>query len=356
MKGGMVLLSVVAALSGCGLTTRTDFPVTPDAQKAVRDTGVQIIPITPANIGQFAQPGAQGGTGALAPASGVWNYKVGVGDILDIVVWDHPELTLPAGPQRSAAESGARVQADGTFFYPYIGQVEARGRTPEAIRADIATRLAEFIPNPQVEVRVAAYMSQAAQVTGAVAKPSRTQLTATPTTLVDAINNAGGLTEEADPARVTILRDGKLHAVDFRAFLERGVAQNNPVLQAGDVVTVPKRQVAEAYLLGQISQPATVDLSQDPVSLTQALTRQGGLVEGRADARGIFVLRLVQGQTVVYQLDATTPVAFLLGTRFQLQPRDVVYVTTAPSSKWGEAIALILPTVRAVNEVQDAGL
>lgn len=355
MRPLIFLLLCSLGLAACDVT-KTDFPVRTDSIRAEVEelaTNVVVVQLTADNIDAFNRPRNLGGSRSGMPV-GNWDYRVGVGDILDIVVWDHPELTMPAGDRRTPQESGLRVQADGSFFYPYVGQVTARDRTPEEIRDDLTKRLTEFIPDPQVEVRVVGYRSQAVSVTGEVTSPSRQQLTDIPLTLLDAINAAGGLTQNADARQVTVRRGGRRSVVDLQAFLEEGAPGNNPILQNGDVVSVGRKRLEEAYLLGQIVKPSTVDLTRENVTLTQALTRVGGLREDQADARGIFVFRDTPMGITVYQLDASNPAAFLIGTRFVILPQDVIYVTTAPLYRWNRLISSLLPTVtatRAVNQI-----
>ncbi|WP_415182069.1 polysaccharide biosynthesis/export family protein [Phaeovulum sp.] len=322
------------------------FPVEEQAQKSLAEN-VTIIRLDATNIASFSSPAAGHAVSSL-PAGRGWDYRVGTGDTLSVIVFDHPELTLPAGEKRSAAESGFRVQADGTFFYPFIGQVAARGLPPETIRADLTTRLADYIPNPQIEVRVAEFNSQSVVVAGEVATPNRQNLTTVPLTLIEAINAAGGLRESADTRRVTVQRAGRPHNVDLEGFLVGQVPHNNPTLRNGDVVNVPRRTAQEAYLLGQIDKPDVIDLSLEPISLTQAITRSGGLDEKRADTRGIFVFRLLEGRITVFQLETGSPTGLLIGTRFALEPRDVVYVVRSPLARWNDVISGLLPTINAL--------
>ena len=81
-------------------------------------------------------------------------YIIGVGDILQIIVWDHPELTTPAGQFRDAETSGQQVGDDGYLFYPYVGMVKAAGMNIAALRDVLTERLSAYIQNPQLDVRV----------------------------------------------------------------------------------------------------------------------------------------------------------------------------------------------------------
>jgi polysaccharide biosynthesis/export protein len=337
---GAIVMS--AFLAGC-TQGYTEFPIDTRGQ-ANLPSNVVVTRLDPGNVASFSMPRRTPGSQTV-PDSQVWNYQIGVGDILSIDVFDHPELTLPAGPMRSAAESGFRVQADGTFFYPFVGQVQASGRAPEQVREELQTRLAEFIPDPQLEVRVAAFNSQAIVVTGEVGAPNRQPLTSVPLTLLEAVNAAGGLTDAADSSRVTLQRRGRTYNINFDTFLRGGTLTNNPILINGDTISVARRRPMDAFVLGEIVSPATVDLSDDDISLTQAVTRQGGLADVRADARGIFVFRNTGNIINVYQLDTSSPTGFVLGTKFLLAPNDVVFVTRSPLGRWNDTISAILPTI-----------
>lgn len=342
----LIVIFMSAFLAGC-VSGHLEMPVTTDAQ-AQLSSNVHVVQLDATNIQNHAAP-ARPHVHSTLPGGTGWDYRVGVGDVLSVIVFDHPELTLPAGPERSAAESGFRIQSDGTFFYPFVGQVKGAGLAPEQIRSELTRRLAEYIPNPQLEVRVAAYNSQSVVVTGEVRQPNRQPLTSTTLTLIEAVNSAGGLTEMADTWAVTVQRHGKTYGVDLAGFLSGGLVKNNPVLRNGDVVSVPKLEVQEAFVLGQVLKPSPIDVTKDVITVTQALSRTGGLAEQRADARGVFIFRLMTDYMTVYQLDMSKPDGLLLGTRFALRPQDVVYVTRSPMQKWNDTISDLLPTVAAVR-------
>ena len=92
--------------------------------------------------------------------------------MLQIIVWDHPELTIPAGQFRDAETSGQQVGEDGYLFYPYVGMVKAAGMNVAALRDTLTERLSKYIQNPQLDVRVVGFRSKRVYVVGEVNSPA----------------------------------------------------------------------------------------------------------------------------------------------------------------------------------------
>ncbi|WP_435230776.1 polysaccharide biosynthesis/export family protein [Pseudopelagicola sp. nBUS_20] len=340
---------LISLLFGC---TESHFPVNEGNQeKVTKEIGAKVVPLTNANIKSFYRT-RRDYTETRLPVLDDWNYLIGVGDIVSVAVFDHPELALPA---RNGLEfaTGFRIQADGSFYYPYIGQVRALDRTVNQLRSEISQRLKAFLNDPQVDVRISEFNSQGIIVSGEVKAPRRQKLSTVPLTLLESLNASGGWTAGADIARITVRRNDRLYRVDLRGFLEGNLKKNNPVLVSGDVIHVPTIENLEAFVMGEISNTKSVNLSTQLVSLTDAVIEAGGPRQVRSDARGVFVFRQVGDQMNVFQLNTQSPAGWLLGTKFTLQPQDIVFVTTAPLQVWNDTINKILPYISAVNTLDD---
>ena len=287
-----------------------------------------------------------------------YTYLVGAGDVLNITVWDHPELTIPQSGNRSAAEAGNVVHKDGTIFYPYVGKVPVVGRHVTKIREDITRDLGRYIKEPQVDVSVAAFRSQRVFVSGAVKEPSTVPVTNVPMTLLDALNACGGMAPDADWRSVTLTstRGGELikETLDLSALYQRGVLSQNRLLGPNDVLHVPRNDALKVFVMGDVMKAGTQRIDRSGLTLAEALNNVGGINEATADAAGIFVLRANDQASKlvdIYQLDASMGPMLVLSTQFRLEPMDIVYVTSAPIARWNKLLTKLTSSLTGIYQI-----
>jgi polysaccharide export outer membrane protein len=346
---------------------------------------INVYPLSPSFVRQYSENSNVHGQLQTNPALdkkvAQYEYRVGAGDVLNITVWGHPELTIPAGSYRSAEEAGHWVHSNGKIFYPYIGFVDVQGKTVVEIGKFLADKLSKFVNSPQVDVNLAAFRSQKFYVIGEISQPGQQFITNVPLTLLDAINQGGGLTEVADWRNVTLTRAGQSESISLYKLIQDGELTQNRLMQGGDILHIPNNDEQKVFVLGEVGSPSLLKIDRSGMSITEALTTVGGINEISADATGVFVIRSAQRDAPnqaflksyqqknqplaetnaadssianIYQLDVTDATALMTGTGFELQPYDVVYVTAAPLTRWNRVMAQLLPSISGFDDLSNS--
>ena len=277
-------------------------------------------------------------------------YVIGNGDVLQIIVWDHPELTIPAGQFRDAETSGQQVSEDGYLYYPYVGMVKAAGMNVAALRDVLTEKLSTYIQDPQLDVRVVGFRSKRVYVVGEVKTPGVLPLNDVPLTIADAISLSGGLTEDAYKSGVNVSRDGKVHEIDLKALYDHADSTQNLTLKHGDIVNVLDRSQQKVFVMGEVKTPKSVEIINGHLTLAAALGEVGGVNQTSADSGGIYVVRgSDKDKPEIFHLDARFATGMLLAERFDMQAQDVVFVDTAGISQWNRVISQLLPSISVIG-------
>ena len=275
-------------------------------------------------------------------------YKLGSFDLLQVVVWEHPELTMPLGSYRTDNATGQLVMPDGNLFYPYVGSIPAAGKTVNDVRTLIQQSLSKVLNNPQIDVRLLKSQSRKAYVQGAVLRAGVIPLSDIPVSFLEAINSCGGLSEDGDASRVEFTRDGKSYIINLLASYPAGAGPADIVLKSNDVIRVGSIDEARVYVMGEVGKQQALPFHKGRLSLSEALADAGGLQMASAKSEAIYVFRIaaVPDTIQVYHLNSRNPLALVFGDRFLLKPNDIVYVDATGLTRWNRLVSELLPTAQ----------
>lgn len=238
--------------------------------------------------------------------------KLGPGDLIEITVFDSPELA-----------TRARVSSEGAITFPLLGRLHVGGSTPEQVQQTIEHQLAtgDFVKNPQVTVFVAEYADQAVYVLGEVNKPGAYPVLGSHR-LFDFVSAAGGLTARAGRS-ITIARRDAAHSETVRIARDPNFTADNPDIAAGDTIYVGPAGLI--YVVGDVGHPGGFLMdSGEKLTLLQALALAGG-VKSTASLKGARLVRTTEQGRQEIVLDLKKILAFQ-GNDPTLQDQDIIYV------------------------------
>jgi len=360
----MCLLPVLAACTFPGQYFGADFERGEQNQQTTNGVDYRLIPIDAVTISALSKRGNEARTlpADLIANQDVYQYKVGVGDLIRVTVWDHPELTNPAGNTTGQLQ-GQVVLPDGTFYFPFLNKVQAAGRTTDEIRVEMTRNLEKFIRSPQVDVYIQpnGFRSQKVYVSGEVGQPGFFPISDVPTRLSDIISLAGGLNRDADLENITLQRDSRSYVLNAYRMLYEGDLSQNVLLKQGDVVNIPDRRLKKVFLMGEVLQPSSFVMPTGKLTLAEVLSDVGGINQNTSNARQVYVIRQSAAEQAqndlspglnIFHLDSTSPTSVLYADQFEMQPRDVVYVDPVRMVRINRLLGTILPSLQVLPAVR----
>jgi len=297
---------------------------------------------------------------------------IGPGDILEVTIWETPPAALFY--QAATAVDNAvmlpsvnatrfpeqTVTSQGTISLPFVGNITVAGLTTQEIEKLIQHRLKGKANAPQVMARRLTNVSSTVTVVGEVNKSTIVPLTPRHERILDILAAAEGVKQEINKLTIQLTRGGQIHSMP----LENVIADNsqNIAMQPGDVVTVLYQPLSFTALGASGLRNSEVAFEAKGITLAQALARAGGLRDGEADPKGVFIFRYesakaIQWPTaptvmtpdgkvpVIYRIDLNQASTFFAAQSFPIHDKDILYVSTAPSVQLQKFLALLSTVV-----------
>jgi len=219
------------------------------------------------------------------PVSFVKEYKIGPKDLLEIAVFELPELNQTV-----------RVSEEGTITLPLLGSVKIDGLTKDELETKLAGLLEEkYLKKARVSVFIREYQSKLVAVIGAVEKPGMYELVG-PLTLLQMVSKAGGFKENASN-EIFVLREKEKGtsvsiSIDLDDLLLNGNQLLNIPILPNDVINVPVDKLISVYVFGAVREPGKIEVKMSKkITLLQAVGNAGGLADG-AKKSGVRLKRI----------------------------------------------------------------
>ena len=256
-------------------------------------------------------------------------YRIGAGDVLDIRIYNRPQLSREA----------VRVEGNGMIRMPLIeSEIQAACHTEGELAKEIATGYAKYYKNLQVDVFIKEYHSKQVAVIGAVNEQSRFELQRR-VRLLELLTYAKGPSSKAgqtinivhstasSPCKQTDETDTATAFSSYRlSDVLEGDPKANPYLEAGDIVTLPEAD--QVYIVGNVFMPLTIPL-REPITLTRAIAMAGGLKQDTRKDK-IRVLRQEPGSTVRKEITVDLyAIEKKHSEDLALAPNDIIDVPTS---------------------------
>lgn len=351
MRAFLAILSAIV-LSAC--STPSSGPSAGGVERSARSAGAPVLELTDAAVPVMNQGDSRG-----FAALGGRRFNSSVmrpGDQIEVRVFDKTEEGLLSATDSKTLDLGRfRVDQAGYVSLPYVGRLKAGGTSTGSLQSRIAEKLKGSSVAPEAVVTVVEQGGSGVTVNGAVNSAQRINLSGQSERVLDAIAIAGGPTAPPGETAVTLIRGSERSTVG----MDRLIAEpsQNVYLQPNDQIFV--RRDSPSYTAhGAFKSPGEFTFENGELTMAQAVSRAGGLLDDRANARKVYLFRREPADVarragmippndprtgmipVVYTVDLTKTQAYFVMQSLRMKKGDMLYAPNAGSAEFGKAFQI----------------
>ena len=254
------------------------------------------------------------------------------------------------------------IDQEGMIDLPYIGKVKLNGLTLSQAQNILIEIIKEFYQNPDLQINIQEFNSSKVYIVGAVRNQKTIKLDQKPIKLIEAAIEANFNPSAQDKLFGTkgfLRRDNKVYKINLANAFSGTDDKENFYLKKDDVIFIDRNSDA-IHVFGEVSKPGVYFPNID-YSLTELISTSG-LNQITANAKKVYVIRERFDtflEVDVFQLDIRDPINLIVGRKFMLQSKDIIFVPPTEIVKWNRTISLLLPQTdlfKSYNPIINNGL
>lgn len=308
----------------------------------IKDVKIQIIKINNLNeseINNFNDSKLDELSLSIQSFSNIYNYDysyvLGSSDVISINLTDTDDI-----------DGSYTIDPNGDIDVPFIGKINVEGLDINKAQDNLILVLGKYYKNPALQIKIEEYNSSKIYILGAVRNQLTINLDQKPIRLIDAAVQADYNPNSQDKllgSRGLLRRDNQVYKINLNKVFQSRDPKENFYLKKEDVLFID-RNSDSIQVFGEVSKPGIYFPNND-FSLTELLSTSG-LNKLTANAKKIYVIREDYNQFLkinVFELDVTNPVNLVLGKRFKLQSKDIVFIPPTKLVQWNRVISLLTP-------------
>ena len=264
-----------------------------------------------------------------------YEYALGASDVISINLTDTDDL-----------DGSYTIGPNGNIDLPFVGKININNLSLNDAKKKLTSALKKFYKNYDLQVKIDAFNSSKIYILGAVRNQITINLNQKPIRLIDAAIQANynpNSETKSFGSKGLLRRNNKVYKIDINNIFKSTDTKDNFYLKKDDVIFVDNNSDA-FHVFGEVTKPGVYFPNMD-YSLTEIISL-AGISTLTADAGKVYVIREDYESFLkinVFKLNIKDPVNLVLGKRFLLQPKDIIFIPPTPLVKWNRVVSLLLP-------------